>query len=169
MDKTHIWLMIILMGIASYLITNNNVMLTLKNGVYDHIGKVYMAVLMALVMAIISIFLMIISGHINYQVWILLLITIVLTIITIIFIRKQILIGDEQFLKGMIEHHDMALLMSENIMNKTNKKNIYEFAKRIILTQQNEINYMKYLLNTNNNISYEDYIFLKKIEKNKIL
>jgi hypothetical protein len=159
-NQTHFWTMVIMMGVASYIITNNNIMLTFRNGIYDHIGKFYMALLMAIIMAIISVILMFEDGHHMYNPWYLLLILLVLTIILTQFIRNQTLINDEQFIKGMIEHHDMALLMSEKIMEKTNKRNIYEFAKRIIQTQQNEIDYMKYLLNTNDNITYDDYKYL---------
>ena len=63
--------------------------------------------------------------------------------------RKQVAIKDKQYLEGMIEHHSMALLTSEEILKKTDDYNIAKLAKNIIQTQETEIKVMKSLLNRN--------------------
>ena len=60
--------------------------------------------------------------------------------------KKQIAIKDKQYLEGMIEHHSMALLTSEEILKKTDNYDIAKLAKNIIQTQADEINVMKKLL-----------------------
>ena len=47
----------------------------------------------------------------------------------------------------MIEHHSMALLTSEEILQKTNSERVKRLAENIISTQQAEIEYMDKLLN----------------------
>jgi uncharacterized protein (DUF305 family) len=61
--------------------------------------------------------------------------------------RKQVAINDKQYLEGMIEHHSMALLTSEEILKKTDNYNIAKLAKNIIQTQQDEIRIMMDLVN----------------------
>ena len=63
--------------------------------------------------------------------------------------RKQVAIKDKQYLEGMIEHHSMALLTSEEILKKTDDYNVAKLAKNIIQTQETEIKVMKSLLNKN--------------------
>jgi uncharacterized protein (DUF305 family) len=46
----------------------------------------------------------------------------------------------------MIEHHSMAILTSEEILQKTNSERVKKLAENIITTQQKEINYMKELI-----------------------
>ena len=139
-------MMIILMVVASYFVMNN-VMLTFKNGLYNHLNKGYMALLMGALMGIIHYLIMICHGHYTSKEIYGLIIWIIISLVIIILIRKQFLIEDNEFLKGMIEHHDMALLMSEKIKQKTKNKQIQQLTDNIILTQQQEINFMKYLLN----------------------
>jgi len=60
--------------------------------------------------------------------------------------RTQKYISDSEYLKEMIEHHSMALLTSNKILEKTDDYNIAKLAKNIIQTQQDEIREMKELL-----------------------
>jgi uncharacterized protein (DUF305 family) len=46
----------------------------------------------------------------------------------------------------MIEHHSMALLTSEEILQKTQSVRVKKLAENIISTQEKEINYMKQLI-----------------------
>jgi hypothetical protein len=71
---------------------------------------------------------------------------IILLATTIYLYRKQIGVNDKQYLAGMIEHHSMALLTSEEILNKTDDYNIAKLAKNIIQTQTDEIREMEDLL-----------------------
>ena len=60
--------------------------------------------------------------------------------------RNQVAIYDKEYLKGMIEHHSMALLTSEEILKKTDNYDIAKLAKNIIQTQQDEIREMEGLV-----------------------
>lgn len=133
-SNLNFWLMIIFMVVLSYFITSN-VMLTYNYGVYNHINKVYMALLMGVLMAIIS--------YAISQNYLKLFISILLMFILIILIRQQIFINDNEFMKGMIEHHSMALLMAEKIREKTQNNKLKSLANNIITSQQKEINLMK--------------------------
>ena len=83
-------------------------------------------------------------GHLNKNVFI---IGIVLSIIvTIILLRKQLLVDDKHWLRRMISHHSTALTTSHNIKNKTNNINLKKLADDIITTQEREIKLMKTLL-----------------------
>jgi len=66
--------------------------------------------------------------------------------IFIYFYRKQVAIKDKQYLEEMIEHHSMALLTSEKILEKTNNYNVAKIAKNIIQRQNDEIVFMQGLL-----------------------
>jgi len=70
-----------------------------------------------------------------------------MTIVFIYLYRKQVYIYDKDYLNGMIEHHSMALLASETILQKTDSERVKRFAENIISTQQAEIEYMSKLLN----------------------
>ena len=61
-------------------------------------------------------------------------------------IRRQVLITDLQFLRGMIPHHSMAIHMSKYIINRTYNPQIRKLAQNIIKTQRYEIDLMKKLL-----------------------
>jgi len=85
-----------------------------------------------------------VMGHLNKNVFI---IGIVLSIIvTIILLRKQLLVDDKHWLRRMISHHSTALTTSHNIKNKTNNINLKNLADDIITTQEREIKLMKTLL-----------------------
>jgi len=58
-------------------------------------------------------------------------------------IRTQFLLDEKQYILGMIPHHSMAVLMSKKLTQ--NKTKIDEFAKNIIKTQEEEIEFMKKL------------------------
>ena len=64
--------------------------------------------------------------------------------------RNQSYIYDNDYLNEMIEHHSMALLTSESILEKTESERVKRLAENIISTQLVEIKYMNNLLNTMN-------------------
>ena len=70
-----------------------------------------------------------------------------LTILSIVLYRNRILIGDNDFLNEMIEHHSMALLTSKDILKKTKNTELTELANNIINTQEKEIDKMNQILN----------------------
>jgi len=64
-----------------------------------------------------------------------------------LLIRKQSLINEKQFIKGMIVHHSMGVLMSRKLLEKNLNipKELKDLAVDIIKTQENEINILKKL------------------------
>jgi Ca2+/Na+ antiporter len=111
----------------------------------NNIGKAYMAVIMALFMVLLEVMM---HDH-QYNVLNLNLYAIIFASLAlfIYLYRKQVAINDKQYLEGMIEHHSMALLTSEEILKKTDNYNIAKLAKNIIQTQQDEIRIMMDLVN----------------------
>jgi hypothetical protein len=69
-------------------------------------------------------------------------------IVALIFfglIRSQTLVNEIQFLRGMIPHHSMAVMMSKRLEKKPNS--IQHLLDQIIQTQEKEIIIMKNYLN----------------------
>ena len=64
-----------------------------------------------------------------------------------LLIRKQTLINESQFIKGMIVHHSMGVLMSRKLLEKNLfiPQELKDLAVNIIKTQENEINILKKL------------------------
>ncbi len=65
----------------------------------------------------------------------------ILTIISFYFIRKQTFVTEIEYLRGMIPHHSMAILMSKRLKDKPNS--IQHLLDQIIQTQEKEIILMK--------------------------
>jgi len=65
----------------------------------------------------------------------------IIVIIFFILIRTQAFITEIQYLKGMIPHHSMAILMSNKLKKKPNS--IQYFLDEIIQSQKKEIIIMK--------------------------
>lgn len=141
-----IWFMIIgsfiiQFTIMSFIMTNKPINITFN------MGKFYLSLIMALLMGLLEVIMFDIHlGSINFTFYLYLGFPL---IIVIYLYRNQIYIYDSDYLKEMIEHHSMALLTSEEILQKTNNDNIKQLAENIILVQEQEIIYMKKLLNYN--------------------
>ena len=58
--------------------------------------------------------------------------------------------ADVKFLQGMIVHHEQAIIMSEMASERTNNKIILDLAKRIDVSQKDEINFMESWLKQRN-------------------
>jgi Ca2+/Na+ antiporter len=107
-------------------------------------GKAYLSVIMALTMLVINVVM-----HDNqYAVFSArTYLAILIVLVTFIYLyRKQVAINDKQYLEEMIEHHSMALLTSEKILEKTDNYNVTKIAKNIIQRQNDEIVFMQGLL-----------------------
>ncbi len=136
-----------IMFIASFIIqyfAMPPIMISSNKYFTNSIGKAYLAAIMGVFMVLVEV------GMHNHQysvmstytyLWV-----IALLAVFIYLYRKQIGINDKQYLEGMIEHHSMALLTSEEILNKTDDYNIAKLAKNIIQTQTDEIREMEDLL-----------------------
>jgi uncharacterized protein (DUF305 family) len=118
-------------------------MVNSRTDITNNIGKAYMAIIMSLFMILLEIMM---HDHqynvfsLNFYVGIL-----VALALFVYLYRKQVAINDKQYLEGMIEHHSMALLTSEEILKKTDNYNVAKLAKNIIQTQTDEIRTMKEL------------------------
>lgn len=134
--------MVVISVIVSYIILSN-VMLTFRNGVYNHLNKMYMALAMGFAMGAIEIIIMLLLGHDQLWLIILLIIFIIITVAIIVVIRRQASVTEKEFMRSMIEHHDMAIFMAVEILKKTSDPRLVKLANSIISDQQREINDMK--------------------------
>ena len=66
--------------------------------------------------------------------------------------------ADVNFLKGMIVHHDQAVLMSRLAEDRTNNKTIVDLAKRIESSQIDEINFMQSWLKERDENASHDHL-----------
>jgi hypothetical protein len=123
----------------SLIMTNN-----FKNITFS-LGKLYISIIMALLMGILEVLMM--DMHMNNVSLNYYLILGFLLVIFIYIYRNQIYIEDKEYLKEMIEHHSMAILTSEEIIQKTDSERVKNLAESIINIQEKEILYMKELKN----------------------
>ena len=136
-----------LMFIGSFIIQYFLMSLIMVNNIGDFtnsLGKFYMAIIMGLYMIVVEVMM---HDH-HYDVFSTKYYVIfgALLVAFILLYRTQQLINDKQYLEGMIEHHSMAILTSNKILEKTDNYNIAKLAKNILQTQQDEIIVMKDLL-----------------------
>lgn len=133
----------IVISILAGLLSTMNVWVYNIEDIRFHINDLYMATLMTgwmLLFQTIIFYNQIASPNIFF------IISIIIIVISFICIRYQIFVSETQYLKGMIPHHSMAILMSEKIKEKTNDPEIIDMANKIIVDQQKEINKMNNLL-----------------------
>ena len=129
---------IIQMFIMSAIMTNS------YNNITFSIGKFYISVIMALLMGILEVVMYdIFMGFISLFYYITLLF---ILFVFIYLYRTQEFIDDKDYLQEMIEHHSMALLTSNEILQKTKSERVKKLAETILLNQEKEIEYMKKLV-----------------------
>ncbi len=130
--QTHFIVMFCIMILAGFLSTMNT-WNTSWNNIYFSLNDLYMVLLMTGWM----LFFM----GIYYKYFYGIIIGLVLIIFSFVAIRNQLFITEDQFLRGMIPHHAMAILMAESLKNKPNSSKT--LINNIITTQNKEINEMK--------------------------
>jgi hypothetical protein len=108
------------------------------------VGKFYMSVIMALLMGLLEVFMFDIYMRI-ISLYYYLILFFILSIFIYLY-RNQIYIEDKDYLKEMIEHHSLAVLTSEEILQKTQSERIKQLAETILTTQKKEIEYMRQLI-----------------------
>ena len=106
----------------------------------NNLGKAYMSTIMALFMVLLEV----VCKDIQYHVFSLNSYALFGALIGlfIYLYYKQIAITDKEYLKGMVEHHSMAIFTSQEILKKTDNYNVAKLAKNIIQTQKDEIREM---------------------------
>ena len=107
------------------------------------IGKFYISCIMALLMGLLEVGMY--DFYMNSLSFIYYFALIFALIIFVYLYKNQIYIYDKDYLNEMIEHHSMALLTSEEILQKTGSERVKRLAENIISTQQKEIEYMEQL------------------------
>ena len=137
----------IIMFVGSFLIqyfVMPPIMVNKNEYITNNLGKVYLSTIMGLSMVILELFMH--DHHYHIFNWKLYTILVGLTTFFIYLYRRQVRINDKQYLEEMIEHHSMALLTSEEVLKKTDNYDVTKLAKKIIQTQQDEIQVMKNLI-----------------------
>lgn len=126
--------------IMSSLMTNNPL------NIRSSVGKFYISVIMAILMGLLEVAMY--DYHMSsISIFYYLFLVLILAIFVYLY-RTQTYIYDNDYLNEMIEHHSMALLTSEEILQKTSSERVKRLAENIISTQQAEIEYMSRLQNT---------------------
>ena len=132
---------------ASFIIQFLIMSLIMSNAVSNitfSVGKFYLSVIMGLLMGFVEV------AMYDYHMQLFSLpyyLSLVIGLTVFIFLYKtQQYINDEEYVKEMIEHHSMALLTSEAILQKTDSERVKKLAENIAKTQEAEISYMKQLL-----------------------
>ena len=129
---------IIQMLVMSRIMTNSSENITFS------VGKFYMSVIMALLMGLLEVVMY--DSHMHtISLYYYLLLVFMLSVFIYLY-RNQIYIEDKDYLEEMIEHHSMALLTSEEILQKTKSERVKKLAENILTTQEKEIKYMRQLL-----------------------
>jgi hypothetical protein len=114
----------------------------------NSLGKVYISSIMAILMGIVEVFMHdYFSRMISYSFYIPLFL--LLGILYYLY-KSQYKINDKEYLNEMIEHHSMALLTSDEILQKTTDDNVILLADSIIKGQQKEISIMKQMVQNMN-------------------
>ena len=60
--------------------------------------------------------------------------------------RNQIAITDKEYLKEMIQYNSMSVLVSEEILKKTDNYDVAKIAKNIVQTQEDQIKLIKKII-----------------------
>lgn len=146
MDLPHSLFIMIIGSFLIQFVIMSGLMTNQMLNIRSSIGKFYISVIMALLMGLLEVFMY--DYHMSsISIIYYLAICFVLTIFIYLY-RNQVYIYDKDYLNEMIEHHSMALLTSEEILQKTGNERVKRLAENIISTQQAEIVYMDKLLNT---------------------
>lgn len=137
----------VVMFVGSFLIQYflmSPIMVNNRIDITNNLGKVYISFVMAFFM----IFLEVMMHDQQYKVLSIntYIILLGLIVIFVYLYRNQIAIKDKQYLKGMIEHHSMAILTSNEILKKTDNYDVARLAKNIVQKQEDEIKDMRGIL-----------------------
>ena len=138
---------LVVMFIAGFIIQYFGMSLVMTNQlseITNNLGKVYIAVYMGLSMLVVEIMMHDHQyGVMSTKTYVVL--AGLIGLVTFLY-RKQVAIDDKMYVRGMIEHHSMALLTSKRILEKTDNYDVAKLAKNIIQKQEDEIAVMLPLL-----------------------
>jgi hypothetical protein len=135
------------MMIGSFIIQFSVMSLIMTNAINNitfSVGKFYISLIMSVLMGLLEVVMYDVHMRtISFQYYLALIF--ILTVFIYVY-RNQMYIEDKDYLSEMIEHHSMAILTSEEILQKTNSERVKKLAENIITTQEKEIDYMKQML-----------------------
>jgi hypothetical protein len=138
---------LLFMMIGSFIIQLSVMSLIMTNAINNitfSVGKFYISVIMSILMGLLEVVMFDVHMRtISYPYYLVL--CFILTIFVYLY-RNQMYIEDKDYLREMIEHHSMAILTSEEILQKTHSERVKKLAENIIITQEKEIEYMKLML-----------------------
>ena len=141
--KYSLWFMMI----SSFLIQLSVMSIIMTNSIQNitlSMGKFYMSVVMAVLMGLTEVLMFDIHMKTISGIYYL---TLIFVLVVFVYLyRNQVYIDDKEYLNEMIEHHSMALLTSEEILQKTHSERVKKLATNIISTQEKEIEYMRQLI-----------------------
>ena len=144
MELTYsLWFMMISSFIIQLIFMSSIMTDSYKNITFS-IGKFYMAVIMAILMGLTEVLMF--DTHMKTVSGIYYLSLFFVLVMFVYLYRNQVYIEDKDYLNEMIEHHSMALLTSEEILQKTHSERVKKLAENIIVTQEKEIEYMRQLI-----------------------
>ena len=144
MELTYsLWFMMISSFIIQFVVMSSIMTNSYKNITFS-VGKFYMAVIMAILMGLTEVLMF--DTHMKTVSGIYYLSLFFVLVMFVYLYRNQVYIEDKDYLNEMIEHHSMALLTSEEILQKTHSERVKKLAENIIVTQEKEIEYMRKLI-----------------------
>ena len=114
------------------------------NNITFSLGKFYISIIMTLFMGLLEVAMF--DFHMKTVNSFLYMCITFWLVIFIYLYRNQVFIYDKDYLQEMIEHHSMAILTSEEILDKEPLPRVKKLAENILQIQQKEIEYMNQLL-----------------------
>lgn len=142
-----LWTMMIASFIIQFVFMSLIMTNTLDNITFS-VGKFYLSVIMALLMGLVEVGMHDYYTHMLHHFSLSYYLSLGFGLTVFIYLyRNQMYITDKEYLNEMIEHHSMALLTSEPILEKTQSERVRKLAENIVSTQEAEIKYMKQLTN----------------------
>ncbi len=114
--------------------------------IYLNMTRFYMSLLMICAMPVLMIVMMPLMYSDKKANIIIMISSIVVFAFAFIGVHKQFLIGDIQYMKGMIPHHSIAIMTSKNAHIKDAR--VRKLADGIIETQEKEIAEMKAMIDS---------------------
>ncbi len=112
--------------------------------VYLSLTRTYMAILMVSPMALLMLMLMPSMYKNKMFNRIIVISSIAVFVLALVFLRNQIPIQDEQYMKAMIPHHSSAIMVSKNA--DLRDLEVKKLSVQIIKSQEEEIKQMKEIL-----------------------
>jgi hypothetical protein len=138
---------ILITSIISILVGYKTMMVLIDKNVTDNINKLYSAIYMVLWMVLIMLLYMVVCNKKGKPTYYIIIGGVVIGIIILNrVIKNQVGINQREFLKSMIEHHQMAVTMSERLREKPHDADVDKLLDDIISSQNKEIDFMKHKL-----------------------